>query len=71
MHKDSAPNQKKEVAMSLTTVLAGFLVIGGLFNAVPQIPEKMKSVSGGRPILQVLIGIVSTVMGLALITRVI
>lgn len=56
--------------MSLSTVSAGLLVLGGLINAVPPVSEQLKKVTGDKPILQVLVGMVSIILGVVLISQV-
>lgn len=55
----------------MATVVSGFLLIGGLINAVPPLSEHLKEVTAGRPVVQVGVGLVSTVIGLGLLTKLI
>ena len=55
--------------MSLPTLSAGLLIAGGLINAVPPVGDMLKKIAGGRPIFQIFIGAISTVIGLALVAK--
>jgi hypothetical protein len=55
--------------MSLSTVCAGLLVVGGVINAIPPVSEQLTKVTGDKPILQVLVGMVSVVIGFILIAQ--
>ena len=56
--------------MSLSTVCAGLLVLGGVMNALPPVSHQLTKVTGDKPILQVLIGLISIVIGFVLIAQV-
>ncbi len=61
--------KKREETMTVATIGAGLLVVGGLIQALPPVSNKLTETLGGKPILQVLIGIVSLIVGVTLISQ--
>jgi hypothetical protein len=55
--------------MTISTIGAGLLVAGGLINALPPVDNSLSKISGGKPVIKVIIGIVSTIVGLAVIAK--
>ena len=53
--------------MSISMLSAGLLIVGGLVNAVPPVAESLKKMFGGKPIIQIMLGVISTVIGFILI----
>jgi len=55
--------------MQIPVIGAGLLVVGGIINAVPPISGKLSEVMGGKPVIQVLIGIGSFIIGLVMFAQ--
>jgi len=55
--------------MSLPTIGAGLLVAGGFINALQPVSNKLTHIFGGKPVLQVVVGVVSVVVGFTLISQ--
>jgi len=55
--------------MALSTIGAGLLVAGGLINALPPVAGELSRVSGGKPIVQILVGLTSAIVGVVLISQ--
>ncbi len=55
--------------MSLPTLGAGLLVAGGLINALPPVSNKITEMLGGKPVVQVLLGAISVIVGFTLISQ--
>jgi len=56
--------------MSLPMFGAGLLVAGGLMNAIPPVSNQLTKVFGGKPVVQILLGVFSVVVGFALLSKV-
>jgi len=56
--------------MSIPTFGATLLIANGLINAIPPLNNSLRKIAAGKPIFQVIIGILSTVVGLALVAEV-
>lgn len=55
--------------MSIPTLGAGLLVAGGLINALPPVSERLTRTFSGKPIVQVLVGVASVIIGCLLIVQ--
>lgn len=55
--------------MSLPTIGAGLLLAGGFLNAIPPVSERITRVVGGKPVVQVVLGVASVIVGFILISQ--
>lgn len=55
--------------MSLPTLGAGLLIAGGLISALPPVSDRLTQTLGGRPVVQVVLGVISVVVGAVLISQ--
>ena len=59
----------KEEEMNIITFGAVMLLVGGLVNAIPTLSEKLAGVFGGTPVIQIVVGALSIVLGLITLAK--
>jgi hypothetical protein len=53
----------------MNNTAAFFLVLGGAVHAIPPLYAFLSSLTGGTPVVQILVGSISVVLGLMAMTR--
>lgn len=48
---------------------AFFLILGGLVHAIPPLYALLANITGGYPIIQIIVGSISLILGFMLMTR--
>jgi hypothetical protein len=48
---------------------AFFLILGGLVHAIPQLYAFLANLTGGTPIIQIVVGSISVILGFMVMTR--
>ena len=48
---------------------AFFLILGGLVHAIPALYVFLASLTGGTPIIQIIVGAISVILGFMLMTK--
>ena len=55
--------------MNMMTLGALLLLVGGLMNTIPPLYTKLSGVFNGAPVIQVIIGILSLIIGILMIVK--
>lgn len=59
----------KEEEMNLVTFGALFLLVGGLVHTVPPLATGLAGIFGGTPVIQIVMGAISIVLGLIMLVK--
>ena len=59
----------KEEEMNMVTFGAVLLLVGGLVNTVPPLNAGITGITGGTPIIQIVVGACSIVIGLIMLVK--
>ncbi len=66
---DREPPSMREEQMNMVTFGALLLLVGGLVHTVPPLNAGITGMTGGTPIVQILVGACSIVIGLIILVK--
>ena len=55
--------------MDIVKIAAVFLLVGGLVHTIPQLNTGLSQVFGGTPIIQIVMGVVSVLLGIVMLVK--
>ncbi len=55
--------------MDIIKLAALLLVLGGLVHTIPPLNSSLTSISGGTPLIQIIVGVISVIFGIVLLVR--
>lgn len=55
--------------MNMYTLAALLLIIGGLVHAIPQLYMTLTDMTGNTPLIQILVGTLSVIVGVMMVVR--